>query len=97
MQVPAQPNLHDCGVYLLHFADVFLHNPLAMTFRVWTTFTVSCSVVDHFLCQHEDPWPNRDAAWKGGLVQHMRKRLINSYKKVKEGEVKWEPLPSYGC
>lgn len=26
-QVPRQPNQYDCGVYLLHFAKIFLQNP----------------------------------------------------------------------
>ena len=36
-QVPLQPNSYDCGIYLLHFVETFMNDPIkyADTILVW--------------------------------------------------------------
>ena len=42
LQVPRQPNYTDCGLYLLHFAELFMQDPLtyAKAMIVGTPFVV---------------------------------------------------------
>ncbi|GLB38240.1 hypothetical protein LshimejAT787_0501050 [Lyophyllum shimeji] len=61
-QVPVQPNFCDCGLYLLHFAEIFMTDPLKY-----------CRIIKERVkgTMHL----TRQGDWKGELTSDMRERL----------------------
>jgi hypothetical protein len=62
-QVPSQPNFADCGIYLLHFAQTFLSDPV----RYFDLIHQSKKIY---------PAEQRKLDWNEAVVQHYRKDLI---------------------
>ncbi|KAF4617751.1 hypothetical protein D9613_006040 [Agrocybe pediades] len=77
--VPVQPNFCDCGVYLLHFARIFMNEPLKY-----------CQSI---LSQKSKPPPNKEKqeVWQDHQVAEMREEIANRIRALsktwKEGRV----------
>ena len=66
LKVPMQPNTDDCGLYVLHFARVFLRDPVKMCEEMLDSEAASWEEAAHF-----------DEAWEHEKVPEMRNELRN--------------------
>jgi Ulp1 family protease len=68
LKVPVQPNSSDCGIYLLHFVEIFLEGPDEMR-KVMLEGDQAHESTDYI-----------DLIWEHRRVSEMRERLIEIVK-----------------
>ncbi|KAG6833437.1 hypothetical protein H0H87_006803 [Tephrocybe sp. NHM501043] len=73
-QVPVQPNFCDCGLYLLHFAQTFISDPIRYFHAIMTQTKGTTNAT-------------RVEVWKGDLTGDMRERLRGD---ILELSAKWK-------
>lgn len=85
VQVPAQPNFCDCGVYLLHFVKIFLQNPTVATERILVrpSRRIVARALPHWCLQKktrlkEYTSKERDDDWDNEKVSELREALLKS-------------------
>ena len=65
MKVPVQPNADDCGLYVLHFTRVFLHDPVTIRRRMLESVDTVGSLDEI------------NEVWETEKIKGMRKELKN--------------------
>ncbi|KAH9480523.1 Ubiquitin-like-specific protease 2 [Psilocybe cubensis] len=80
--VPVQPNFCDCGVYLLHFAQTFMSNPVKYSQSILTQ--KSNNIPNH---ERQKIWNDSEVAGMRVTLAEQIRRLADEWKKAKSHEM----------
>lgn len=91
-KVPCQPNYCDCGVYLIHFVQAFMKDPVRQSEGILVrTRRPSRRSVPHGVWQNKKvknyPLHERQRDWDADAVESLRERLLGRFVELSD---KWK-------